>query len=238
MIPLMFSVAIAREFAKFLAESGAQIISGLALGIDAAAHVGALMSNQEGSTIAVLGNGLEIIYPATHMQLANKIIQAKGAILSQFMPGEGPMKHHFLMRNRVIAALADAIIVIQAPKKSGAISTVIHAIEFGKDVFVVPGSIKDPRYEGSNNLIKQGAGVITGPEDLFSLLPSVLKKQNKAVKILHLTEEEAVFMEKIPTEGIFADDLLIDSKNHEIFCIMLSSGVLIQDLNGKIRKKT
>jgi DNA processing protein len=157
-------IKLAHLYAKSLVEAGYSIISGLALGIDTAAHKGALDSS--GVTIAVLGNSIDSIYPPQNKELSDKIIQ-KGAIISEYGPGETIAKRNFLERNRIISGMSIATIVIEAPSRSGAIATARLAGEQGRDVFVVPGSVDDPNYEGSNSLIRDGAILVRSIKDVI-----------------------------------------------------------------------
>jgi DNA processing protein len=146
------------------------IVSGLALGIDALAHQAAVDSG--GRTIAVLGSGLDkqCIYPSSNRYLADKIIASGGQLLSEFAPGTQPLKHHFPMRNRIISGLSRATLVIEAAIKSGSLITAYQALEQGREVFAVPGSIYSPLSAGTNQLIKQGATAVTSGEDIVAAL--------------------------------------------------------------------
>lgn len=129
---------MAYEYARFLARAGVQIISGMARGIDSAAHAGALAGG--GKTFAVLGCGVDICYPASGRKLYQSMEQ-KGGLLSEFEPGAPPLAFHFPMRNRLISGLADGILVVEAKEKSGSLITVDHALEQGKTVFALPGRV-------------------------------------------------------------------------------------------------
>ena len=149
--------ANARELASYLAEHGVQIISGMALGIDGYAHEGALEAG--GDTFAVLGCGADVCYPGSHKALYAELAE-KGGILSEFPPGTQPRPFHFPKRNRIIAALADIVIVIEAKQRSGSLITADFALEQGKSVYALPGRIDDMLSEGCNYLIAQGAGIL------------------------------------------------------------------------------
>lgn len=166
---------IAAQFGKTLASAGACIVSGLALGIDAAAHRGALESLSSFPTIAVLGNGLASVYPASNERLAFKILDRGGLLVSQFEPDEKPYPVNFLNRNRIIAGLCLGTLIVQATKNSGSLVTARYSLEEGREVMVVPGAITDPRYEGSNNLLKQGAAAVTGIQDVYEIFPQLKK---------------------------------------------------------------
>ncbi len=171
---------IARQLSFELTNLGFIIVSGLAMGIDTAAHEGCLQAN--GITIAVLANGLNKIYPAQNENLARKILENKGAIISEYPPGTPAYKDNFLSRNRIISGLSIASIIIEAPFSSGALSTANYAAEQGREVFVIPGPINHPNYSGSHKLIRDGARIITSLEDILEdlgLENLKIKNQNK-----------------------------------------------------------
>ncbi|MCI9184423.1 MAG: DNA-protecting protein DprA [Lachnospiraceae bacterium] len=158
---------LAREFARILAKGQVQVVSGLAMGIDGAAHEGALEA--QGLTFAVLGCGVDICYPASHYGIFNAM-EGSGGILSEFPLGRGPLPHHFPMRNRLISGLADAVLVVEAKAKSGSLITAEQGLEQGREVFAVPGRITDPLSIGCNRLIQQGAHMATSPGDILEYL--------------------------------------------------------------------
>lgn len=163
-----YGIEVAKDFSYNLAKHKLNIVSGLAKGIDAYAHCGAVLA--KGKTIAVLGNGLDTIYPEENRNLANKIISGGGAIISEYPLGTKPEKANFPARNRIISGMSKGIIVVEAKKKSGTIITVDFALEQGRDVFVVPGNINSINSEGTNDLIKQGARLVTSFEDVLEEL--------------------------------------------------------------------
>ena len=162
---------IAAQFAGELAEAGLVIVSGMAEGIDAAAHLGALKA--KGKTIAVMATGIDRSYPQTHQALRARIAN-QGAVMTTLLPGQRIEKFRFLQRNSIIAALSEAVLVVQARLKSGALSTAHAAAELGKTVFAVPGSIDDPRSKGCHQLIREGASLTERIEDICSDLPWLL----------------------------------------------------------------
>lgn len=157
---------VALQFAKDLSKKGINIISGLALGIDTYAHLGTLQYINKGKTIAVLGSGLDKIYPSQNIGLAKKIIKSGGCIITEYPLGTKPEKLHFPQRNRIISGLAKGILVVEAGEKSGALITADFALEQGKEVFAIPGNIVNNNSIGTNNLIKQGAKLITNCEEI------------------------------------------------------------------------
>ncbi len=159
---------MAEYFAKRLAEAGLAIVSGLALGIDAAAHEGALSG--KGLTLGVLACGLDQIYPRTNARLADKILASGGALISEYPPGIPPLPHRFLERNRVVSGLSLGVLVVEAPERSGSLATARFALEQNRQVFVVPGSARHPHYRGSHSLIRQGAELVCEPEQILESL--------------------------------------------------------------------
>lgn len=156
----------ARDFARHLADQGWCVVSGLALGIDGAAHQGALASQQPGSTLAVVGTGLDQTYPGQHLVLADEIA-SRGLLLSELVPGSPPLAMHFPRRNRIIAGLTKATVVVEASLRSGSLITAHQALEQGRDVMAVPGSIHAPQSRGCHALIKQGAKLVESIDDIL-----------------------------------------------------------------------
>lgn len=162
-----YGANIAYQFAYELAKKNITIISGLARGIDTCSHWGAVNAN--GKTIAILGSGLDIIYPSENKKLYDEIIKKGGAIISEYPLGTKPEKYHFPARNRIISGLSNGVFVIEARNKSGTLITVDHALEQGKDIYAVPGDITRENSIGTNELIKQGAIPITCVDDFVFL---------------------------------------------------------------------
>lgn len=175
--PTSYGKEVAYKLASELAKRGIVIISGLALGIDGIAHRGALKAG--GTTIVVLANGLPHIYPSTHKDLAQQIIEKNGAIISEYEPETSARQHQFLERNRIVSGLSDAIIIVEAAARSGTLNTAAHALEQGRDIFVVPGNITSPLSAGCNSLLKQGAHPVTCAEDILEVIaPQLLQPQS------------------------------------------------------------
>ncbi|HZJ81290.1 MAG TPA: DNA-processing protein DprA, partial [Guyparkeria sp.] len=170
----------ARAFARHLAGQGLTITSGLALGIDGEAHRGALDAG--GITIAVLGSGIDRIYPPEHIELAEEIVAADGLILSEWLPGTGPRRGHFPRRNRLISGLASGVLVVEASVKSGSLITARLAGEQGRDVFAIPGSIHNPLARGCHRLIREGAKLVETGQDLLEELAPTLRQQLEAAE--------------------------------------------------------
>lgn len=158
----------AKKLAYNLAKEDVCIISGLAKGIDKYSHVGALEAR--GNTIAVIGSGLDYMYPYENKNLYERILKNKGLIVTEYIIGTKPSRINFPARNRIISGLSDGIVVVEAKERSGALITVDFALEHGKEVFAVPGNIDSISSKGTNELIKQGANVVTGYEDIMSIM--------------------------------------------------------------------
>lgn len=155
---------MSRAIGEGLARAGVVVVSGLALGIDGAAHRGALAAG--GGTIAVLGSGPDVVHPPSHRRLFRGVVES-GLLVSEFLPGEAPLAHHFPRRNRLIAGLSKAVVVVEAAKRSGALITVEHALELGRDVLAVPGAVGRAQSEGVHALIRDGAGLVTSAHDVL-----------------------------------------------------------------------
>lgn len=162
---------IARRFAGELARAGVTVVSGLALGIDTAAHEGALEVG--GKTVAVLGNGIDWVYPRQNTGLAEKIISVGGAVMSEYPAKEPSYPTNFLARNRIVSGLSRGVVVIEAPEKSGSLVTANFALEQNREVFVVPGPIDHENYQGSHDLLRAGARLITKSQDILEDLGSL-----------------------------------------------------------------
>lgn len=156
---------IANKLAYNLSLNNINVISGLARGIDSCAHKGTLKTN--GKTIAVVGCGLDRVYPTENKTLFNEIINNNGAIISEYIIGTKPLAKNFPRRNRIISGLSDGVIVVEAREKSGTLITVDFALEQGKNIYAVPGNIDNLNSYGTNDLIKQGAKIITNFQDIY-----------------------------------------------------------------------
>lgn len=199
-----------KEIAKYLAGALAKediiVISGLARGIDSYAHMGALLS--EGITYGIMGCGIDICYPAENINLYMDI-QTKGGIISEYGPGSKPLAYHFPMRNRIISALSDGILVIEAREKSGSLITVDMGLEQGKNIYAVPGRIIDKLSEGCNNLIKMGAKVVTSPRDILEDLILYVSNDNNQMSLCGiLPHDERIIYENINISPKHIEELM------------------------------
>ena len=161
----LYGERAAKDFAFNLAKNNVCIVSGLAKGIDSFAHIGTL--NAKGKTIAVLGSGLDNIYPKENIKLVEEIIKNNGLVISEYPLGTKPLKYHFPARNRIISGLSDSILVVEARRNSGTNITVGFALEQGKDVFVIPGNIYSKTSDGTNFLITEGAIPVLSYKDII-----------------------------------------------------------------------
>jgi DNA processing protein len=162
-----YALAVAERLAGDLAARGVLVVSGLARGVDSAAHRGALAS---GRTVAVLGSGVDTIYPREHTTLANEIIERRGAIVSELIPATPPHPRFFPLRNRIISGLSAAVVVVEAGEKSGSLITARCALEQGRDVLAVPGGILSGRNRGGHALLKDGARIVESADDILDEL--------------------------------------------------------------------
>jgi DNA processing protein len=160
-----YGLAVARRIGGALAEAGIVVVSGMALGIDGAAHRGCLV--RAGTTVAVLGCGVDVPYPARHRQLAREILDGGGAVVSEYPPGTRPEPWRFPERNRIIAGLSRAVVVVEAAEQSGALITARLALDLNIDVFAVPGDIDRPTSQGANQLIRDGAHPVSSIDELL-----------------------------------------------------------------------
>ena len=163
-----YGLDVATQLASDLGAAGAVVVSGLARGVDSAAHRGALAS--DAATVAVLGSGVDVIYPAEHRSLAEAIAGGQGAVVSELPPGAPPRALHFPARNRIISGLSLAVVVIEAAERSGSLITADFGLEQGRAVMAVPGNIASGRHRGCHDLIRDGASIVESAEDVLSEL--------------------------------------------------------------------
>lgn len=192
---------------KAAARAGLVIVSGLALGIDSIAHQSAL--DVGGKTIAVLPSGIEKIYPVSHTGLARNIIKRGGALVSEYTGKTPPMRHQFIERNRLIAALSDALLITEAAEKSGSLHTARFALELGRPVLAVPGNITNAGSVGTNNLIKMGAQPITNEQDLLDALGVEADNKPEQLELYGDNDFETVILSLI-REGTSSGSELLD----------------------------
>ncbi len=235
--PSPYGRKVAREFAKEIALRGVCVVSGLARGIDSEAHRGALEA--EGLTYAVLGSGLLKVYPPELKGLAREI-EDKGALISEYPLLTPPLSQNFPRRNRIISGLSRGVLIVEAPLKSGAMITVFYALEQGRDVFAIPGSIYSPQSEGSNLLIQQGAKLVMKPDDLLEEYGAMGRFYKNRQNNLDISEEEKRFLDKLPIGEVLSIDALFyndtSSKNYAIITVLELKGYLKRVEGGKIMR--
>lgn len=222
---------VTAEITSVLARRGVTVISGLARGVDAEAHKAAL--NAGGRTLAVLGSGVDQIYPPEHRQLANQII-ASGALMSDYAPGTPPDGVNFPPRNRIISGLSMAVIVIEAGERSGALITAEFAADQGREVFAVPGNINAPKSVGCNRLIHQGARPLLTPEDVLESLDlASFQQQRVARAVLPKDEVEARLLSVLTREPMHVDDIRarVDMPIEKV-----SATLALMELKGMVRQ--
>jgi len=222
--------AIAREFAAALTKAGLTITSGLAVGIDAASHEGALAAG--GRTVAVLGSGLDRIYPAENAVLAERI-RAAGALVSEFPPGAWPQRQNFPRRNRVISGLALGTLVVEAAESSGSLITAKQAVDQGREVFAVPGSIRSPLSAGCHQLIRDGAHLVAGPPDVLAQLrlSQSIQEVTPSGDSAPLDKEYEMLLDALGFEPATIDALVARSG---LSSESIASMLLILELEGRI----
>lgn len=227
--PTRYGKEVTTSFASELARAGVIIVSGLALGVDGLAHRGALEAG--GTTIAILGNGLPTIYPSSHRELAREIVEHKGAIVSEYDENMPALPHQFLERNRLVSGLSDAILITEAALKSGTMSTALHAIEQGKEVFVIPGNITSPMSAGCNALIRQGATPVTDPAQILEVIAPQSQASQKRL-LLGDTDNETTVLTLLDS-GIRDGDEL--QQKSGLSASEFSTTLTMLEINGQIR---
>lgn len=190
-----YGIDLAEAFGDAVGLAGWTTVSGLARGIDAAAHRGALRS--DGHAVAVLGSGVDVVYPRENRPIYDRILQSGGAIVSEYSPGTPPARWRFPARNRLIAAMSAAVVVVEAASTGGALITARLAAEIGRPVFVVPGDVDRPASEGCNRLLRDGAHPVLGSEDLIEELSLAIGPPEKR-SVGH----------EIPEAGLLIEDLV------------------------------
>lgn len=229
--PTRYGEGIAYELAKEAAKRGAVVVSGMAFGIDAAAHRGALDGG--GVTVAVLGTPIDYIYPRAHRGLAERIIESGGCVMSELAPGaEYFPKTTFLQRNRLISGLADVVVVPEAAERSGSLNTAAHALEQGRDLFVVPGDIQRAMSKGCNKLIKQGAEPYTEVEDVLRVLfPMKKGRKLKQEKLIGDDEVETKILQGLDV-GLDDGDEIMDKLG--ISAAEFSCAMTMLEIKGRV----
>ena len=224
------------KFAYDIAKSGITVVSGLADGVDTIAHNATL--DAHGKTIAVLGGGLNNIYPATNAPLAKKILENGGLILSEYQPAEKANAYNFPARNRIIAGISKGVLITEATEKSGTMHTKDYAVENNRDVFVVPGRLTDIYSSGCNKIIKNlQSSIVLSPEDIISLYGHELVR-NENNKNIQLTVDEQMVMNILGTDEVHYDELLakmnVEARGLTTLLLRMEIKGLITRLPGNI----
>lgn len=234
--PSLYGLKMAEKFASELSSVGFTIISGLARGIDTAAHIGALRSG--GKTIGVMGSGFKNFYPPENKKIEKEIIK-NGAIITEFPSNTKPEKFNFPRRNRIISGLSKGVIVIEAGPKSGALITANFALEQGRDVFALPGRVDTIYSKGTNKLLKEGAILVETTEDILSALNIKIEKKEKKEEIKLENDEEKIL--NILEEPLQLEEILIKTgiSPEKLFPLLTGMQIkgFIEELPGKVFKR-
>lgn len=235
-----YGLSVAKQFSGALALAGFTIVSGLALGTDAACHRGALEAG--GKTVAVMACGIDQVYPSSHRKLAQSICR-EGAVLTEYPPGILPLKHHFIHRNRILSGLSMATLVVEAREKSGTMITSRYAGEQGRDLFAVPGNINQPRSSGCNWLIQQGAMLAQKPADILTALKGAFKNLPEPTtsgnrKNLNLPKDQAMIYDRLSSGPMYPEALLASLRGQvpdlwTQLTLMEMKGLVVKDGSGR-----
>ncbi len=222
---------VTEEVAAFLARNGVTVVSGLARGIDSTAHKAAL--NAGGRSIAVLGSGVDRIYPDENRELAEKMIE-RGALISDYPLGTPPEGTNFPPRNRLISGLCIAVVIVEAGHKSGALITANFAVNQGREVFAVPGNIFAPQSKGTNRLVRDGAHPLLSPEDLLAALDLTMVTEHQSARtVLPADATEAALFEILGHEPMHVDEIGLLAK---LPIAQVSSSLALMELKGMVRQ--
>ena len=223
---------VAHDLATGLARNGITIVSGLARGIDGVAHRAALEA--DGRTIAVMGCGIDRVYPPEHRDLAHAIVAGQGAIVTDFPLGTEPSSANFPARNRLISGLSLGVLVIEAGERSGALITARFALEQDREVFAVPGNVNSPVSVGTNRLIQQGAKLVMGVEDILEELNLRMASEQAAAQVvLPDSAEEAALLSQLSTQPLHVDDL---GRLTGMPSYLISSTLTLMELKGMVQQ--
>jgi DNA processing protein len=222
---------VTEGIARELAHNGVTVVSGMARGIDGVAHRAALDAG--GRTLAVLGSGVDRIYPPEHRRLAEEIV-AQGALVSDYPPGTPPEGRNFPPRNRIIAGLSLATVVVEAGRRSGALITSDFALEQGREVFAVPGNVMAPQSRGPNRLIQQGAHPLLDPKEILETLElSMLTEQRQARTVLPSNPSEAQIFDVLGYESLHVDEIQVQTG---MPIEEVTATLAMMELKGMVRK--
>jgi DNA processing protein len=236
-----YGLRVAETLGRDLGSRGVTVVSGLARGVDTAAHQGAL--DPGGRTVAVLGSGVDVVYPPENRRLAGKVLEA-GALVSQFPMGTPPLTHHFPARNRLIAGMTLGTVVVEAAERSGALITARLAGELGREVYAVPGNVSSPGSHGTNALIRDGAKLVQGWEDIVEEWPSewrgALRQPSADAPASEGREPEINSGERAILSALGDEPVAVDTLVEEshLPSSQVSAGLLALELRGLVRRIT
>lgn len=227
-------IRLAYRFAQELSLGGLVMTSGLARGIDAAAHQAAVDAKQP--TLAVLGTGLDQRYPRANAHLADQILQYGGALVSEFVPGTGPLQHNFPRRNRIISGLSVGTLVVEAAIRSGSLITARQALEQGREVFALPGSVHNPLSRGCHALIREGALLVESSQDILAELAPLLGVVAAATEVVeaeagNAQEPDDPLLQQLPYAPISFDQLCAEL---QLSAAQLQRALMRLELDGKV----
>jgi DNA processing protein len=226
-LPTLYGISLAEEFSYKLAALGIVIVSGLARGIDTASHKGALRT---GDTLAVLGSGIDNIYPRQNYKLAEQIAE-NGAVISEFALGTPPLKENFPRRNRIVSGLCRGVLVVEAASRSGALITAHYALEQNREVFALPGKVDSALSKGTHLLIKEGAKLVESVKDILEELNIEFKTQSAIA--LNLNPAEQKILEIVAKSGSYLEEIILKSKIEQA---LATKTVLDLQLKGLIEE--
>ncbi len=222
---------VATEFAKGIVKAGMVVVSGLAFGVDTAAHEATVGAG--GRTIAVLGSGVDRITPANNKPLAERILDHDGAIVSQFPPGTPGYDYNFPIRNEVIAGLCIGTVIVEASTRSGALITARKSNDFGREVFVVPGAIDSPTSQGTNALLKSMGHIVTSVNDVLDVLSTKgLEFKREAAEHVADTKEEAILLPLLNRHPKHLDQIIRESG---LLVSLVNTSMTMMEIKGKVR---
>jgi DNA processing protein len=229
--PTVYSRQVAEEMATELAKNKITIVSGMAKGIDTMAHRSALEAG--GRSIAVMGGGLDTVYPAENTALAKSLLN-NGALISEYHPGTRPRPENFPRRNRIMSGMSLGVLVIEAGKNSGALITARLALEQNREVFAIPGSILSPTSSGTNHLIQEGAKLVSDYRDILEELNlTAVAQQLEMKEIIPSSETESLLLQQLSAEAVHIDDICRASG---LPISAVSSTLAMMELKGIVRQ--
>lgn len=227
--PTPYGQEIGYQIGYELAKQGVIIISGLALGTDSIVHKAAL--DAKGTTWAVMAGGLDTIHPRSNISLARRLLQTGGTLISEYPPGSPPFAANFIARNRIVAALADCVVVVEAAAKSGTMHTASFALSYGRSVMAVPGAITNPMSQGTNNLISMGARLVRGANDILDEIGLTPAYQQTALPLGSTPEETTVI--NLLANGLRQGDEL--QKKSKLAPALFNQTLTMLEINGVVR---